>query len=244
MEQFEGIAEKLKRAEENIFNLHAEMERFFEKCDYPVLPQNDSEALLKAIEYHKNLVTPPRFGVLAGEINHQLRSCFDHVIWHLSLSSLSNIKNLRQIEFPIFEVRPANHDSRALFERKIQGVTDTKARAIIERVQPYNSPDPLDSPLWLIHDFDIVDKHRELIFCVNAGSTVLPRSLQGVFESYQREHPELDSSQVARHFKSDGPTQPCVAFRNFGRRGVKAVTEGLIELFNYTVEVMREFKDL
>jgi hypothetical protein len=244
MQDFTGIAEKLKRAEENIFNLYAEMERFFHECDYPVLPQDDSKLLLQAIEYHKNLVIPPRFGVLVGEINHQLRSCFDHIVWCFSLGSVQNIKNIRQIEFPVFEARPANHESRALFERKVQGITDPNVRALIEQLQPYNAADPLDDPLWIIHDFDIVDRHRELIFCVGTGSTVFPREMQGILETYQREHPELDSAQVARHFKSDGSTQPCISFRNFGRRGVKAVTEGLIELFNYTIRVAGDFRDI
>jgi len=76
MQDFAGIAEKLKRSEENIYNLNSEIERFFEESDYPVLPENDRKTLLKAIEYHKNLVIPPRFSVLAGETIHHLRSCF------------------------------------------------------------------------------------------------------------------------------------------------------------------------
>jgi hypothetical protein len=242
MQDFSGIAEKLVRAEENIHNLNFEMWSFFQKCDYPVLPQNNGKILLEAIEYHKKLVIPPRFGVLVGEINHQLRSCFDHVVWHFSLGSISNIKNIRQIEFPVFETRPSNYDSRALFERKIQGIKDPEVRSIIERLQPYNATYPLDDPLWIIHDFDIVDKHRDLIFCVGTGSTVFPREMQGVLERYQREHPELDSAQVARHFKSYGPTHPCISFRDFGRRGVKSVTEGLIELFNYTISAVEDFR--
>ena len=241
MQDFSGIAEKLKRAEENIYNLYFEIERFFEECDYPVLPENDHEALLKAIEYHKNLVVPPRFSELTGEIIHQLRSCFDHVVWHFSLGP---IKNPRQIEFPVFVERPVNHVGRAIYERKIQGITDSNARALIERLQPYNASDPIDDPLWIIHDFDIVDKHKELIFCGGTGSVVLPREMQGILECYQREHPELNPAQVARHFKSHGPSQPCISFRNFGRREIESVTEGLIKLFNYTISAVGEFRVL
>src|ERR1035437_1347444 len=241
MQDFTGIAEKLKRAEENIYNLYFEMERFFKEGEYPVLPENDRKLLLKAIEYHKNRVIPPRFGVLTGEIIHQLRSSFDHIIWHFSLGS---IKNPRQIEFPVFEERPVNHDRRTLYERKIQGVTDLNARALIERLQPYNAADPLDDSLWIIHDFDIVDKHRELIFCVGTGPIALPREMQGILECYQRAHPELNPAQIARHFKSHGTSQPSVSFRNFGRREIEPVTEGLIKLFNYTISAVEEFKAL
>src|SRR6266704_2774678 len=35
---FAGIAEKLKRADENIVDLHKEILRFFKICKYPVIP--------------------------------------------------------------------------------------------------------------------------------------------------------------------------------------------------------------
>lgn len=244
MQDFTGIAEKLKRAEENINNLYAEMVRFFQVSDYPIFPENDPKLYLQATEYHKNRDIPPRFSVLAGETIHHLRSCFDHIIWHFSLSSLGLIKNPRQIEFPVFEERPVNHDGRALFERKIQGVTDPNARALIERLQPYNAADPTDDPLWLIHYFDIVDKHKELILCVTTPAIVLPREMQGDLERYQRAHPELDPAQVARHVNSHGASQPCVSFMNFGRREVEPVTEGLIKLFRYTIGAIGEFRVL
>jgi hypothetical protein len=51
MQDFEGIAEKLVRAEENLVNLDGEIADFFQKGDYPVLPEHDNELLLKAIKY-------------------------------------------------------------------------------------------------------------------------------------------------------------------------------------------------
>lgn len=241
MQDFTGIAAKLKRAKENIDNFHFEMERFFKESDYPSLPEDDKELLLKAIEYHKNLVIPPRFSVLAGEIIHHLRSCFDHVVWHFSVGP---VKNPRQIEFPVFNQRPVDKSGLTRFEGKIQGITDSKVRSLIERFQPYNAANPLDDSLWLINDFDIVDKHKELVICVGTGSIVLPREMLGALESYQRAHPELDPAQVARHFKGHGSTKPCISFRDFGRRGIKSVTEGLIELFNYTVSIVDEFRNI
>jgi hypothetical protein len=85
------MAEKLDRAKENIFNLDAEITVSFEKCVYPVLQVNDPKLLLEAIEYHKNLIIPPRFSVLAGEAVHHLRSCFDHVAWYF-VSVLSSFQ--------------------------------------------------------------------------------------------------------------------------------------------------------
>lgn len=241
MQDFAGIAEKLVRAKENIGNLDSEIEGFFQESDYPVIPQDDREATLKAIEYHKKLLIPPRFSVLSGEIIHHLRSCFDHIAWHFTVIQ---VKNIRKIEFPVFDERPVNHESRRLFEGKIEGITDPNVRNLIERFQPYNAPHPTDDPLWIIHDFDIVDKHRELVICAGTGTLVTPPEMREVMECYQREHPELDAAQLARDFKGHGVTQPNIAFRNFGRRKIQTVTVSLLKLFNYTISVVEEFRAL
>lgn len=60
MQEFTGIGEKLKRAQENIFNLDREITGFFEEGDYPVLPKDNRELFLEAIEYHNKRVVPPR----------------------------------------------------------------------------------------------------------------------------------------------------------------------------------------
>jgi hypothetical protein len=242
VQDFTGIAEKLKRAEANIGNLYFEMQTFFEESDYPVIPEDDSEMLRKATEYHANRVIPPRFSVLAGEIIHHFRSCFDHVVWHFS--DPAKVKEIRRIEFPVFFEKPLNSDERRRFERKIEGITNPYIRDLIERFQPYKAANPADDPLWLIHDFDIIDKHRELILTVATSSIVLPRRLQGVLEAYQRKHPELDPAQVARKFKQHGAIRPNVSFRNFGRRQIESVSEGLIKLCDYTTARMDDFRNI
>jgi hypothetical protein len=65
--------------------------------------------------------------------------------------------------------------------------------------------------------------------------------MQESLECYQRAHPELNPAQVARHFKNHGRVQPCVSFKNFGRREVEPVSEGLIKLFSFTISAAEEF---
>src|ERR1700691_3819144 len=81
---FAGIAEKLKRANQNIINLNAEAVGFFEKSKYPVIPDTNSEHWQDAVDYHKQLPIPKRFSVLTGEVVHHLRSCLDHIVWIFS----------------------------------------------------------------------------------------------------------------------------------------------------------------
>src|SRR5579864_7615214 len=158
---FDGITEKLKRANENIRNLESEIGVFFQQGEYPVLPEDNRELLLKAIEYHKKRVIPLRFSMLAGEIVHHLRSILDHVVWQFS-DEVYRRDHPRLIEFPVVEVPPVDKDSISRYVRKIKGITVARVRDLIERLQPYNSPDPLDDPLLILHKMNVIDKHREL----------------------------------------------------------------------------------
>lgn len=238
--EFDGVTEKLKRANESIRNLDIEICRFFDEGRYPVLPEHDRKLLLEAIEYHKNRAIPLRFGVLAGEIVHHLRSCLDHVVW--IFSDPNRIKNPRQIEFPIFEKRPIEKDALALYERKVQGITNARVLDLIESLQPYNFADATDTPLAIIQSFDIIDKHRELVLCVPMGTREIPRGADAAFEAYQSKHPELTPAEIAHKFKGHGQLVPNISFSNFGRREIQPVLEGLVELNNEVVLLMRRFE--
>jgi hypothetical protein len=237
---FDGIEEKLKRSNENIKNLDAEVAAFFQEGKYPVLPEHGNKLLLEAIEYHKNRVLPLRFSVLAGEIVHHLRSCLDHIAWQFS-SHQYRKDHFRRIEFPIFDKKPIDKESIARYERKVKGITDSSVRMLIESHQPYKAPDPIDHPLLILHKMDIFDKHRELILSVPTGSRQLPVGMRGVIESYQRAHPELTSAEVAYHFKGQGNLVPYISFSDFGRREIQPIVLGLTELHNHIVGVVKTF---
>jgi hypothetical protein len=241
MRQFSGIAQKLVRAKENILNFEAEVSSFFEEGDYPILPEENSKFFFEAIEYHRSRKIPTRFGVLTGEVVHHLRSCFDHIVWQFSTGPTQN--NI-PVEFPVFSEKPVKKDTIARFEGKIQRITDANVRALIEDLQPYNAINPTHDPLWIIHDFDIIDKHRELVLCIGTGSIVFPPAMEGVVNLYEKEHPELDAVQIARHFKRYGTAKPSISFRNFSGRELRPVIPGLTQLFNYTVDAVKRFEVL
>jgi hypothetical protein len=241
--QFAGIDEKLIRANESIRNLEAEIARFFQEGEYPVLPQHNDEFLLKALEYHQQRLIPPRFSVLAGEIIHHLRSCLDHIVWHFSTSTY-RVKHIRQIQFPVFKKRPVNEKSAERYKGKVEGITNTAVLSLIEGLQPYNAPDPIESPIFIIHDMDIIDKHRELVLCVPTGLLELPMEIGRIVESYKSAHPESTPAELTLKFQSYGNLLPRISFKNFGRRTIQPVVPGLIELFNYTVNTIKAFAEM
>jgi hypothetical protein len=234
------VSEKLKRTHENIGNLKSEISGFFQSSAYPEIPQEDADALLEAIAYHKQLPIPVRFAVLSGEIIHHLRSILDHIVWQFS-SPEYRAKHPTLIQFPIRKARPVDKDSIASYERKIEGIATIELRNLIEQLQPYNAPDPLDDPLLILHSMDIVDKHREIVLCLSAGGMDFPSNMRDVIESYQPANPQLNSAQVAFKFKRHGKLLPQVAFKDFGRREIEPVVPGLTELLNEVVLVVKAF---
>jgi len=240
---FDGIKEKLRRSNEHIQNLQLELSTFFQNCEYPVLPEDDKQLLLDAIHYHQQLLIPPRFSVLAGEIIHQLRSCLDHVVWCFSTDEYRE-QHFRKIEFPVFDNRPVDKNGIRLYEGKIKGVTSPNVLGLIERLQPYNAPDPVESPILILHSLDIIDKHREVFLIDGIGTREIPQDMGEVFASYKREHPELSPVDLAIKFKGHGKLVPSVSFRNFGRREVQPVVPALMELNNEIVRIVSQFDRL
>jgi hypothetical protein len=101
---------------------------------------------------------PLRFSVIAGEVIHHLRSCFDHIIW--SLAGLNGAERTTRLQFPVCDA--PEKFLTAVNSGSVKGIPPD-ALAIIEAYQPYRASEPPNSLLSAIHTFDIADKHRLLL---------------------------------------------------------------------------------
>lgn len=237
-----GAYEKLERADESIQNLYAEISRFFEESEYPVIDNSDDKLFLEAIDYHGKREIPIRFSVLAGEIVHHLRSSLDHVAWQLS-SEAYRRTHRRLIEFPIFKDEPIEEREVSKYEGKVKGITSPSARKIIKDIQPYQRPDPLDDLLWIVHDMDRIDKHRELVFVFPSFSVLLPPELAGyaMLDASGKLMPL--SADLANSIKKESKVTPQIAFGEFGKRKGKLVVIALFQLKNFVHHTVRLFAD-
>jgi hypothetical protein len=238
----EGINEKIKRSNECICNLDGEIKTFFDQSDYSVIPNQDDEMFQVVADYHLGRPIPLRFSVLAGEIVHHLRSSLDHLIWQLS-SSEKQIRDPTGIEFPIFDVEPIRKDELSRYERKVEGVSDANAKTLIKGFQPYSAfrPNPQHSPLFIIHEMDRFDKHRELtLFYRVLGRKLGPEGMRAFMKYKQAESPGT-LIEYERAVKVDSKITPHVAFRHFAGREFESVIPGLRELVSYTEFVIEQF---
>jgi hypothetical protein len=237
---FRGIAEKLNRSHENVKNLEAEIGRFFQECEYPLLSNDKGQVIPEAVEYHSKLSVPPRFSVLSGEIIHHLRSCLDHIIWHFSDTEYRR-KYMRWVEFPILKYRPSPAHVSTQYERKIKGIADTRVLSLIGRVQPYNSSGPPNSILLAIHNFDIVDKHRALVIVASTGAFEFPLNVMRDYRTDLSETPFSSPSDFVAELKRHGKLIPQVAFSDFIGGESETVIQALAGMHNAVLGIVSDF---
>jgi hypothetical protein len=157
-----GCWAKIDRAKEQVRDLDTEITALLKSGIYTVVGENQFERR----RYVFKLLGPPvplRIAVIAGEIIHHLRSCFDYVVW--ALASKSGLFDTERVNFPVCET-PRKFAS-AVKNGILKGVPKV-ARPAIEDLQPYRASDPRNSSLQIVHDLDIADKHKLLVVVTHA----------------------------------------------------------------------------
>jgi hypothetical protein len=170
----------------------------------------------------------------------------DHIAWQLS-SPQKRESDPAGIEFPIFSSKPVEKGAVRRYERKVEGISDA-GRKIIEELQPYHRDPafllsgPLCHPLWIIHDMDRIDKHRELVITM-ATFDIPVRGIESMYLRLYRESnfPEGDIVDLGRAFDPNSKITTQISFREFGGGKVEAVIPGLHYLARNVHEVAGMF---
>jgi hypothetical protein len=237
---FTGIYEKIERAHENILNLQSAIALFVESKEYPMRSYEELQAMRQMVERFEDTPIPPKLSVLAGEIIHHFRSCFDHLAWQFSRDSYRR-KFPNRIEFPVCLKCPID-DELSRYKRKIGGIDDIVVIDLIEGLQPYHSTDPLDDPLWIIHDMDRVDKHRELTVVAVGFHIRTPPHLSALADRYTRDEDIPIPPSVAAQFAKDLKMSPGIAFGKFGKREHQPMIPSLLYLENFVRQIIELFE--
>jgi hypothetical protein len=112
------------------------MGRYFSKNPYAAIDESGPEPNLHIVRLH---VRQPggSFGVITGEIVHQLRSALDCAVGQLiEIGTGARPTADHNFEFPIFN--DATKYTEKVRKKKIGGVPD-HAAAVIDAVQPFQS---------------------------------------------------------------------------------------------------------
>jgi hypothetical protein len=158
----DGSFAKLDRADKHIQTLYEKVQRWGSQKPYSFTYEDNSEKTERrydiVIEQAPNLL---RWGVFVGDAVHNLRSALDHIAWQCAGGDGVAPD---WTECPVFKDRDDFlKTGRGGGSNKIVGITDPRHRTLMEEFQPWHNPNGYEGDeLWILHEFNRIDKHRVL----------------------------------------------------------------------------------
>ena len=157
-----GVRLKLDRAQEHFDCLDKKFRTFFTESNaYEVVAEVDPNGW-KIARVKVNKMPPLTFGVIVGDIGHNLRSALDQTIYGLARRT---IRDPSRTQFPIYldghaYVAPRKDGRKSPREELLDGLTAGE-KAIVDEYQPFQrgrsrNSDPLALLAWLTN----TDKHK------------------------------------------------------------------------------------
>lgn len=153
----DGATYKVARARDQIEQLYAEMKPDQSNYYHRGLSQFSADRTEHTLDAVISDTAFVRWGVMTGEIVHNLRSALDLMLCALVRLSVAE-SDCAGTEFPIRSAAPPAGEH--LKELKV--VKNPDAVVTIEAHQPYTASDPMNHPLWLLNKLNNWDKHRVL----------------------------------------------------------------------------------
>lgn len=217
MGELSGCWEKLSRADELTDALERELDRVLSK-DHVRFGLGGEDAIELVVEVRRQ---PPwdRWGVLIGEVVHDLRSALDHAAWTLTVAHRDPPPDpptgwWRRVEFPIFTDPDLFRTDGIKVD--LYGVDPSVIAAAFEWLQPFRRAPrrPERHPLAILHALSIRDKHRALPLAAIVGRGGTITAVGGGFRGRSRARrilaPIPDRAVVARLSRVTGTAAPAV----------------------------------
>lgn len=158
---FAGIRLKLSRAADQIKAFNTDVKIWGD--DKPYRPDYKFDRSTDVITIFVDVVAAPKpeWGVIIGEIIHDLRSALDHVVWELVILTTGRPPGLpSKNQFPIFKSKEGFRDRGV---NPQLACVKQEAVDLIASEQPYDKGyGVINDPLWHLAELSNADKHRTL----------------------------------------------------------------------------------
>lgn len=186
----DGSRLKLKRAREHLNRLRKGTADFLDSDPYGITPEYDAKVAQQIFRMKIKRRPPIDLALTIGDCIHNARSALDQLIWQIAIWE-TNGNPPERISFPIFKDRPGFENWLARFATDFRPRTKTTLRGCQPYFRAYrrydteglpyhfgkwlegmDAPafdDPLDHPLWLLHEISNEDKHRLLVIAAAVG---------------------------------------------------------------------------
>jgi len=164
---------KIERAKHHISELEASLIAFHERGPYELIHETDAKTGENVYCVLVKEALPCGLPTIIGDVVHNLRGALDLLVCDLVRAAKKQPR--RGSGFPVSGTRK-HFKTNSI--RKIDGVS-AKARRFIERLKPYKGG---NTPLWILHELDVLDKHSGIIPVAAAHLAVTARwAIPGMF---------------------------------------------------------------
>ncbi len=160
----DGPTAKLDRAKAHLKSLNKSIGAYKRSKTHNFIVTELNPVTREKVVHLKILKEPknPEWGLLIGDLVHNLRSALDHLVWQLVI--LNGEKPRRQNQFPIIGTKPEYWEvpadrSESVRDRMLAGVSEDH-RAFIDAVQPFNAGNNPQTILAHLSRLSNTDKHR------------------------------------------------------------------------------------
>ena len=167
------------------------METFFAEKPYPHFSVGKFETeTWEWVERFQIRRHPPlRWGVILGDVVHNLRSALDHMIWQVTLLDGGTPDDATQ--YPIASKSESQFESM-MADRRIPGLSE-KHRAMVKKTQPYHRGNRAENhSLSVLATPSNTDKHRAL----NASYSFMETDARETLDKLVRTDDNPDSPVV------------------------------------------------
>jgi hypothetical protein len=157
-----GVRVKIDRAKTHLNDFDAQAELIIEGCRRSIF-QHPGVRNEHIFRFGKVPAVPSVMSAMIGDAIHNLRVSLDHLAWQLVTATGSNPG--KNTSFPIHTTAPTP-DRCGRTRPQISPDIPLPVREILDEVQPYKLAKPAHHDLAVLHELDIIDKHRELLIAI------------------------------------------------------------------------------
>lgn len=146
---------KIARAAKHIADLDELLRR---ARPFPFVLKTDTQVGQRTLGCEKNQPVVDHVAILSGDAIHNLRAALDHAYWEI-VSPRCSARELGSVQFPFS--KKANSIDQAIRQR-LAHYAGTGFYFAIRKLQPHDYVRG-NVLLFLIHEFDVTDKHKLLL---------------------------------------------------------------------------------
>lgn len=254
--ELHGVSAKIARADQSIENLNSLINTLIASNSRLHTVHKHFENDFREFVISASGVAVPvpvDIPIVAGEVLYQLRSALDHLI--VALAHKHSGPHRRKLQYPVCKEKEKFDQFVKNKNKGIPGISPSSAR-IIEESQPFNEVRPETNFLSILHDLNIIDKHR-ILLVVNAahciGDKVIINSQEpasildfkvgpiGIIGDKRIEICRIFLQEPQPAFDADAEVIIKVAFPDLGGVGPVPVTDALRVIRNATADLVARF---